>query len=57
MLIEIFQDLVCPWCRIGKKNLMDALGNFSVEPVEIHFRAYQLDPSTPVEGVEKSRIR
>lgn len=50
MLIEIFQDLVCPWCRIGKKNLMDALENFSVEPVEIHYRAYQLDPSTPVEG-------
>lgn len=51
MLIEIFQDLVCPWCRIGKKNLMDALADFTAEPVEIHYRAYQLDPSTPVDGV------
>lgn len=50
MRIEIFQDLVCPWCRIGKKNLMDALEDFTAEPVELHYRAYQLDPSTPVEG-------
>lgn len=50
MIIEIFQDIVCPWCRIGKKNLTDALANFTSEPVEIHYRAYQLDPSTPTEG-------
>ncbi|NQX58864.1 DsbA family oxidoreductase [Paenibacillus qinlingensis] len=50
MIIEIFQDLVCPWCRIGKKNLMDALEDFTDEPVELHYRAYQLDPSTPMEG-------
>lgn len=50
MIIEIFQDIVCPWCRIGKKNLTDALANFTTEPVEIHYRAYQLDPSTPAYG-------
>ncbi|MEC0230876.1 DsbA family oxidoreductase [Paenibacillus alba] len=50
MIIEIFQDVVCPWCRIGKKNLMDALAEFTAEPVEVHYRAYQLDPSTPEEG-------
>ncbi|MBP1962130.1 DsbA family oxidoreductase [Paenibacillus aceris] len=50
MMIEIFEDIVCPWCRIGKKNLEDALANFTAEPVEVHFRAYQLDPSTPIEG-------
>ncbi|MGG1551637.1 DsbA family oxidoreductase [Paenibacillus ferrarius] len=51
MLIEIFQDVVCPWCRIGKKNLMDALEQFTEEPVEVRYRAFQLDPSTPPEGV------
>lgn len=50
MHIEIFQDLVCPWCRIGKKNLMDALAQFTSEPVQIEYRAFQLDPTTPVEG-------
>jgi predicted DsbA family dithiol-disulfide isomerase len=52
MIIEIFQDLVCPWCRIGKKNLMDALEDFTAEPFELHYRAYQLDPSTPMEGAD-----
>ncbi|TXK81894.1 DsbA family protein [Paenibacillus sp. N3.4] len=50
MIIEIFQDIVCPWCRIGKKNLTDALVNFTSEPVEVHYRAYQLNPHTPVDG-------
>ncbi|MDD9267483.1 DsbA family oxidoreductase [Paenibacillus sp. GCM10023248] len=50
MIIEIFEDIVCPWCRIGKKNLEDALASFDAEPVEIHYRAYQLDPTTPLEG-------
>jgi predicted DsbA family dithiol-disulfide isomerase len=50
MIIEIFEDIVCPWCRIGKKNMEDALADFTNEPVEIHFRAFQLDPYTPTEG-------
>jgi predicted DsbA family dithiol-disulfide isomerase len=56
MRIEIFQDLVCPWCRIGKKNLMDALKDFTAEPVELHYRAYQLDPSTPVDGADFAKL-
>jgi predicted DsbA family dithiol-disulfide isomerase len=50
MIVEVFQDTVCPWCRIGKKNLTDALEKWSGEPVEVHYRAYQLDPTTPIEG-------
>jgi predicted DsbA family dithiol-disulfide isomerase len=50
MIIDIFQDTVCPWCRIGKKNLTDALEKWSGETVEVRYRAYQLDPSTPLEG-------
>ncbi|MFC5447925.1 DsbA family oxidoreductase [Paenibacillus aestuarii] len=52
MMIEIFQDVVCPWCRIGKANLMAALAQFTDEPVEVHYRAFQLDPTTPVEGLQ-----
>jgi predicted DsbA family dithiol-disulfide isomerase len=50
MIIDIFQDTVCPWCRIGKKNLTDALEKWSGEPVEVRYRAFQLDPTTPLEG-------
>jgi predicted DsbA family dithiol-disulfide isomerase len=50
MVIDIFQDTVCPWCRIGKKNLMDALAKWTGEDVEIRYRSFQLDPTTPLEG-------
>ncbi|AJY74590.1 DsbA family oxidoreductase [Paenibacillus beijingensis] len=54
MLIEIYQDVVCPWCRIGKKNLFDALSDWKArtgtEPT-IQYRAYQLDPNLPPEGM------
>lgn len=51
MIIDIFQDTVCPWCRIGKQNLLEALKEWNGEPVEIRYRAFQLDASTPVEGL------
>lgn len=54
MLIEIYQDIVCPWCRIGKKNLFDALSDWKertgAEPA-IQYRAYQLNPDLPPEGI------
>lgn len=50
MKIDIFSDTVCPWCRIGKQNLHEALKEWQGEEVEVRFRAFQLDPTTPVEG-------
>lgn len=48
--IDIFQDTVCPWCRIGKAHLFEALKQWQDEPVEIHWRAFLLDPGMPEEG-------
>jgi predicted DsbA family dithiol-disulfide isomerase len=51
MKIDIFSDHVCPWCRIGKQNLLAALAQWNgTEEFEIHWRAFQLDPSIPEEG-------
>jgi predicted DsbA family dithiol-disulfide isomerase len=53
MIVDVFQDMVCPWCRIGKKNLFDGLEEWRQthdEPVEIRYRAFLLDPSMPPEG-------
>jgi predicted DsbA family dithiol-disulfide isomerase len=44
--IEIWSDVVCPWCYIGKRRLEKALAQFP-HPVEIVYRSYQLDPSAP----------
>jgi len=48
MKIEIWSDVVCPWCYIGKRRLEHALGDFEhADEVEITWRSFQLNPSTP----------
>lgn len=44
MNIEIWSDVICPWCYIGKRRVETALQDFGGD-VTITFRAYQLDPS------------
>ena len=52
MQIDVFHDIACPWCRIGKAHLKQALQNWHGEPVEVSYRAYFLNPDIPVEGYE-----
>ncbi len=48
MRIEIWSDVVCPWCYIGKRRLEEALAGFAHrDEVEIEWRSYQLDPTAP----------
>ena len=48
MKIEIWSDVVCPWCYIGKRRLEHALGDFEhADEVEITWRSFQLNPNTP----------
>jgi len=47
--IEIWSDVVCPWCYIGKRRLETALAGFAhADEVEIVYRSFQLDPDAPV---------
>lgn len=54
VVIEIWSDVVCPWCYIGKVRFdraIEALTNGPdavSEPIEVVYRAYQLDPTAPV---------
>jgi predicted DsbA family dithiol-disulfide isomerase len=52
MRIDIFHDTACPWCRIGKRHLDQALEKWSGEPVEVYYRSFFLNPSIPSEGYE-----
>jgi predicted DsbA family dithiol-disulfide isomerase len=48
MRIEIWSDVVCPWCYIGKRRLEKALADFPyADDVEVVWRSFQLDPSAP----------
>jgi predicted DsbA family dithiol-disulfide isomerase len=45
MKVEIWSDVVCPWCYIGKRRFESALAGFEQkDQVEVHWRSYQLDP-------------
>jgi predicted DsbA family dithiol-disulfide isomerase len=48
MQVEIWSDVVCPWCFIGKRRFEDALSRFShAGDVEVVWRSFELDPSAP----------
>ena len=48
MKVEIWSDVVCPWCYIGKRRLESALSQFEhADEVEIFWRSFQLNPETP----------
>lgn len=53
MRIDIFSDVVCPWCFIGKRRLERALSLRPQGDVEIHWRAFQLNPDMPVQGMPR----
>ncbi|MEU7994687.1 DsbA family oxidoreductase [Micromonospora sp. NPDC049060] len=44
MEIEIYADVVCPWCYIGKRRLEQSLESYDGE-VTVRYRPFQLDPS------------
>lgn len=53
MRIDIWSDVVCPWCYIGKRRLEAALAAFEhADRVEVVWHSFQLDPDAPDVPVE-----
>jgi len=51
MRIEVWSDVVCPWCYIGKRRLESALAKFEhADEVEVVWRSFELDPDTPADA-------
>ena len=51
MIIEVWADVVCPWCFIGKRRLERAIAALPELPeLEVVHRAFQLDPGAISEG-------
>lgn len=60
MQVQVVSDVVCPWCRIGKKNLATAAEQFTKETgeeIDLIFLPYLLDPIQPEEEGESFRDR
>ncbi|WP_034089183.1 DsbA family oxidoreductase [Streptacidiphilus albus] len=52
MKVEIYSDIACPWCYIGKRRFERALAAFPrAEQVEVVYKPYQLVPEAPAEAV------
>lgn len=53
MKVEIWSDVVCPWCAIGKRRFEKALAQFAHrDDVDVRWRSFELDPSAPAELAE-----
>lgn len=44
--IDVWSDIACPWCYVGKRRLEAALTKFPHD-VEVVYRSFELDPSAP----------
>jgi predicted DsbA family dithiol-disulfide isomerase len=59
MKVEIWSDVVCPWCYIGKRRFEAALARFDHrDDVEVVWRSFELDPGAPAvrEGSYAGRL-
>ena len=51
--IEVYSDVVCPWCYVGKRRLERALTEFGGN-VRVTWRPFQLNPTMPKEGMDRT---
>jgi len=48
MRVDIWSDIVCPWCYIGGSRFARALAGFEHrDDVDVVYRSFELDPSIP----------
>jgi predicted DsbA family dithiol-disulfide isomerase len=52
MHIDVFQDTACPWCRIGKQHLKEAIARWEGEPITVSYRTFFLNDQIPAEGYD-----
>src|SRR5262249_12259187 len=51
MKVEIYSDIACPWCYVGKRRFERALAAYpGADSVEVVYRPYQLSPEAPTEA-------
>lgn len=51
--IDVYSDVVCPWCYVGKRRLERALTEFGGD-VRVTWRPFQLNPTMPKEGMDRT---
>jgi len=55
--IEVVSDVVCPWCFIGKRRLAKALVLAGRKGEQVRWKAFELNPQAPKEGMDRQAYR
>jgi len=54
--VEIWSDVVCPWCYVGTRRFEEAVERLAedggADDIEVVHRAFELDPTVPAEGMD-----
>jgi predicted DsbA family dithiol-disulfide isomerase len=53
MQIDIYSDIVCPWCFVGKRRLERALTSVGGD-IHVTWRPFQLNPTMPLDGMDRT---
>jgi predicted DsbA family dithiol-disulfide isomerase len=53
LTLDVFSDVVCPWCYLGKRRLERALSLVPELDVSVRWRPFQLDSTIPPGGIER----
>jgi len=53
--LDIISDPICPWCYIGKARLDQAIAETGIDPFDVSWRIFQLNPDMPPEGMDRKR--
>jgi predicted DsbA family dithiol-disulfide isomerase len=52
-VLEVWSDVACPWCYVGRRNLQVAIADFDeLDRPDVRWRAFQLDPTVPADGTD-----
>ena len=52
MRVDIWSDVVCPWCYLGTRRFEEAVARLEGSELEVVHRAFELDPNVPAEGMD-----
>lgn len=57
MRISVTSDFICPWCYLGQARLFKALQSLPGVDADVNWKAFELNPDMPVQGMERRAYR
>lgn len=51
--LDVYSDVICPWCYVGKRRLERALQVWDGAPVNVRWQPFQLNPTMPRNGMDR----